>query len=103
MAAGMFGTMSLVLFAAGAYGAATATGADTSSVVTGLFYGGGFSLLWTQFYGTTIVAVAVFVVSMALMSCMESRLPGPCASPMPVSWKVPNFTARKVLSCTLHK
>jgi Amt family ammonium transporter len=67
MAAGMVGTMSLGLFAAGAYGAPTATGADTSTVVTGLFYGGGVSLLWTQFYGTTIVAIAVLVVSMALM------------------------------------
>jgi ammonium transporter, Amt family len=40
MSAGMFGTMSLGLFAAGKYGASTATGPDTSSVVTGLFYGG---------------------------------------------------------------
>jgi ammonium transporter, Amt family len=63
----MIGTISLGLFAAGTYGAATATGADTSAVVTGLFYGGGVSLLWTQFYGTTIVAIVVLAVSLALM------------------------------------
>jgi Amt family ammonium transporter len=67
MAGGMIGTISLGLFAAGTYGAATATGADTSSVVTGLFYGGGVTLLWTQFYGTTIVAIVVLAVSLALM------------------------------------
>ena len=72
MAAGMAGTISLGLFAAGVYGAPTATGADTSSVVTGLFYGGGVSQLWTQFYGTTVVALAVFAVSMVLMYAVKA-------------------------------
>jgi Amt family ammonium transporter len=67
MFAGMAGTMSLGLFASGAYGAPTATGVDTSSVVTGLFYGGGLAQLWIQAYGTITVCLAVFVVSMALM------------------------------------
>ena len=72
MAAGMAGTMSLGLFAAGVYGAPTATGVDTSSVVTGLFYGGGVAQLWIQAYGTITVAVAVFVVSMALMYAVKA-------------------------------
>jgi Amt family ammonium transporter len=72
MAAGMFGTISLGLFATGAYGAATPTGPDTSSVVTGLFYGGGVGQLWTQAYGTVSVAVAVFAVSMALMYAVKA-------------------------------
>jgi Amt family ammonium transporter len=67
MGAGMFGTMSLGLFAAGKYGAPLPTGADTSALVTGLFYGGGVDQLWTQAYGTVAVGVAVFVVSMGLM------------------------------------
>jgi Amt family ammonium transporter len=37
MVAGIWGTLSLGLFAAGAYGLPTPTGADTSVVVTGLF------------------------------------------------------------------
>ena len=41
MMAGIWGTLSLGLFASGKYGAPTPTGADVSSVVTGLFYGGG--------------------------------------------------------------
>ena len=72
MAAGMAGTISLGLFAAGTYGAPTATGFDTSSVVTGLFYGGGFGTLWTQAFGTVVVALAVFVVSMALMYAVKA-------------------------------
>ncbi len=71
MAAGMFGTASLGLFAAGVYGAPTPTGADTSSVVTGLFYGGGLDQLGTQVYGTVCVAAAVFVVSIALMYAVK--------------------------------
>jgi Amt family ammonium transporter len=72
MGAGMFGTFSLGLFAAGKYGAPTPTGADTSALVTGLFYGGGVEQLWIQFYGTSIVALSVLVVSMALMYAVKA-------------------------------
>jgi len=44
MIAGIWGTLSLGLFAAGKYGAATAMGGDPSSPVTGLFYGGGMGV-----------------------------------------------------------
>ena len=46
--AGMWGTYSLGLFATGQFGAPTATGADTSTVVKGLFYGGGTDQLVAQ-------------------------------------------------------
>ncbi len=39
--AGIWGTLSLGLLATGQYGVPTATGTDTSTVVKGLFYGGG--------------------------------------------------------------
>ena len=39
--AGIWGTLSLGLFATGQYGIPTPDGADTSTVVKGLFYGGG--------------------------------------------------------------
>lgn len=71
MFAGIWGTMSLGLFAAGAYGAPTATGADVSSVVKGLFYGGGAQILWTQTYGTLTVAAATFAVSLGLMYAVK--------------------------------
>ena len=38
---GIWGTLSLGLFATGQFGIPTADGADTSTVVKGLFYGGG--------------------------------------------------------------
>jgi Amt family ammonium transporter len=68
-AAGIWGTLSLGLFATGQYGAPTPTGADNSagSVVTGLFYGGGANQLIGQAIGSASITVGTFVVSMALM------------------------------------
>jgi Amt family ammonium transporter len=68
-AAGIWGTLSLGLFATGQYGAPTPTGADTSagSLVTGLFYGGGANQLIAQAIGSATVTVATFVIAMGLM------------------------------------
>ncbi len=65
--AGMWGTISLGLFATGEYGASTPTGADTSVVVKGLFYGGGPNQLYAQLIGNLSIAIGVFVVSMLMM------------------------------------
>ena len=43
MMCGIWGTISLGLFASGAYGAATPTGADVSAPIIGLLYGGGMT------------------------------------------------------------
>lgn len=71
MFAGMAGTMSLGLFGAGRFGLPTATGADATAPVDGLFYGGGSHLLWVQTYGTFTVMAAVLVVSLALMHAVK--------------------------------
>jgi Amt family ammonium transporter len=71
MFAGITGTISLGLFAAGSYGAPTAAGADVSNVVTGLFYGGGGHLLWTQTYGTFSVMAATLAVALGLMYAVK--------------------------------
>jgi len=71
-AAGMWGTYSLGLFATGQFGASTPTGADTSSVVKGLFYGGGIDQLVAQFIGNTSIGVGVFVVAMVLMYAVKA-------------------------------
>ena len=54
---GIWGTLSLGLFACGKYGAPTPTGADNSaaSVVTGLFYGGGTAQLIAPGIGSAAV------------------------------------------------
>jgi Amt family ammonium transporter len=71
MACGIWGTLSLGLFAAGKYGAPTATGADTSTVVTGLFYGGGLDVLKAQTIGSFSITLATFATSMLLMYAIK--------------------------------
>lgn len=65
--AGIWGTLSLGLFAAGKYGAPSSTGADTSSPVTGLFYGGGTHQLWAQFIGSLTITCATIAIGLVLM------------------------------------
>ena len=74
--AGIWGTLSLGLFAAGKFGATTAVGADNSSPVAGLFYGGGWSVLKAQAIGTFTIAIATFGVSLLMMWAIK-QLPHP--------------------------
>ena len=64
---GIWGTLSLGLFACGKYGATGPTGPDNSAALNGLFYHGGFTLLKAQFIGSAIVTVSTFSVAMVLM------------------------------------
>jgi Amt family ammonium transporter len=65
-AAGIWGTLSLGLFAAG-YGVPGATGADTSVAVKGLFYGGGTNQLVAQIIGSATIVVATLAAGLGLM------------------------------------
>jgi len=65
-ACGIWGTLSLGLLACGKYGASGPTGADDSSPVTGLFYGGGSQLLVAQVIGSASITAATFAVSMVM-------------------------------------
>jgi ammonium transporter, Amt family len=69
---GIWGTLSLGLFACGKYGAAGAVGADNSAPLTGLLYGGGAQVLVAQLVGSAIVTVVTFGVAMALMSAVNA-------------------------------
>ena len=64
---GIWGTVSLGLFACGQYGATGPTGPDNSAPLTGLLYGGGFTLLKAQFIGSAIITVSTFAVALSLM------------------------------------
>src|SRR6185295_8845332 len=64
---GIWGTLSLGLFATGQFGAATPTGADTSSVVKGLFYGGGMDQLIAQIIGNAAIGGAALAAGLVLM------------------------------------
>ncbi len=66
---GIWGTLSLGLFATGEFGAATPTGADNSaaSLVTGVFYGGGWHQFLAQCVGNFSIGIGVFVAALAMM------------------------------------
>jgi ammonium transporter, Amt family len=64
---GIWGTLSLGLFASGQFGATGPLAPDNSAPLTGLFYGGGFKLLVAQAIGSAIVTVATFSVAYAVM------------------------------------
>jgi Amt family ammonium transporter len=73
-ACGIWGTWSLGLFATGQFGAPTPMGADNSaaSLVTGLFYGGGWSQLISQIEGNLAIGGAVFIVSLIMMYAVKA-------------------------------
>ncbi len=64
---GIWGTVSLGLFACGQYGATGPSGPDNSAPLTGLLYGGGFTLLKAQIIGSAIITVSTFAVAVSLM------------------------------------
>ena len=69
---GIWGTLSLGLFACGKYGATGPLAADNSAPLTGLFYGGGTTVLLAQFIGSAIVTVATFGSALALMYAVNA-------------------------------
>ena len=73
---GIWGTLSLGFFACGKYGATGPFGADNSAPVTGLFYGGGWSVLKAQVIGSAIITVGTFVIAFGLMWLIR-QLPHP--------------------------
>src|SRR5205807_5797795 len=68
--AGIWGTLSLGLFATG-FGVPTADGTDHTSLVKGLFYGGGLDQLKAQFIGSLTCVIVVFGVSMLVMYAVK--------------------------------
>ena len=69
---GIFGTLSLGLFATGSYGLPAPGGADKSVLVTGLFYGGGFTQLGSQLIGSAVITSVTLVAGFALMYAVKA-------------------------------
>ena len=76
---GIWGTLSLGLFACGEYSAAgsSPTGvpvvaSKSADALTGLFYGGGFKVLEAQCVGSFIVCAATFATAMAMFSALKA-------------------------------
>ena len=74
-ACGIWGTLSLGLFATGQFGIPTATGVDTSVVVKGLLYGGGTGQLQAQLIGSLSSIICVGGAAFIIMSLIH-RIPG---------------------------
>jgi Amt family ammonium transporter len=69
---GIWGTISLGLFASGQYGVTGPIAADNSAPLTGLLYGGGTTVLTAQIVGSAIVTVSTFVVALIVMYAVNA-------------------------------
>jgi Amt family ammonium transporter len=69
---GIWGTLSLGLFATGEFGLSGPITPDVSAPVKGLFYGGGTQVLIAQCIGSAIITGATFGAAMILMLLVNS-------------------------------
>jgi Amt family ammonium transporter len=69
---GIWGTLSLGLFACGQYGSTGPLSADNSAPLAGLFYGGGFTVLGAQLIGSFIITGATFGISCVMMFALNA-------------------------------
>jgi Amt family ammonium transporter len=72
MFCGIWGTLSLGLFATGQYGLPTPTGMDAGTVVKGLLYGGGMQQLMAQAIGSAAVCLSTFAAAMVRMYAVKA-------------------------------
>ncbi len=76
---GIWGTLSLGLFACGKYGSTGPISPDNSAPLKGLFYGGGTQVLVAQCIGSACITLATFAVAMVVMLAVNAmgllRLP----------------------------
>jgi Amt family ammonium transporter len=71
-AAGIWGTLSLGLFAVGNYGASGASGSDTSAgTVKGLLYGGNANQLIAQIKGSATITICTLAAGLLLMYAVK--------------------------------
>ena len=68
---GIWGTLSLGLFATGTYGIPTPDGTDTTTTVNGLFHGGGIDQLKSQFIGSMACVIIVTSVALIIMFAIK--------------------------------
>ena len=69
---GIWGTLSLGLFATGEFGASGPFAPDNSAPLKGLFYGGGTTVLFAQIIGSLTITVATFAVALTVMYAVNA-------------------------------
>lgn len=70
--AGIWGTISLGLFASGHYGLSGPIAPDSTYLLKGIFYGGDAAVLKAQIIGSLTITLATFAVSMLLMYAVKA-------------------------------
>jgi Amt family ammonium transporter len=68
---GIWGTLSVGLFASGAFGIPTADGIDTTATVKGLFYGGGLDQFKAQLVGSLTCVLVISLVSIVMFKAVK--------------------------------
>jgi Amt family ammonium transporter len=69
---GIWGTLSLGLFASGQFNASGPITASTENPLTGLLYGGGATLLNAQLIGSATITITTFVVAMLMFTIINA-------------------------------
>ena len=76
--AGVWGTLSLGLFASGEYSAAGSSNTGipvidpaSNPALTGLFYGGGMKVFWAQCIGSFVISGSCFAIAMAMFGILS--------------------------------
>jgi ammonium transporter, Amt family len=69
---GIWGTLSLGLFATGQWGASSAMGPVTTPAIRGLFYGGGGSQLLAQLIGSAVICAATFAIAFIMFKVIDA-------------------------------
>ena len=69
---GIWGTLSLGLFASGQFGSTGPISPDNSAPLKGLFYGGGTQVLLAQAIGSACITAATFGVAMVVMLAVNA-------------------------------
>jgi Amt family ammonium transporter len=69
---GIWGTISLGLFASGQFGATGPLAPDNSAPLTGLFYGGGTTVLVAQVVGSLVITAATFGSALVVMYAIKA-------------------------------
>src|SRR5678816_2044080 len=69
---GIWGTLSLGLFATGEYGLPSTTGMDSSVSIKGLLYGGGADQFMSQLKGNMAIGIAALVAGLVLMYAVNA-------------------------------
>ncbi len=69
---GIWGTLSLGLFACGKYGSTGPVAPDNSVALKGLLYGGGTQLLLAQAIGSLVITTTTFVIAYAVMQLVNA-------------------------------